>query len=92
MLAGAKSEVLRRRVDHRKKGHLCFTIVCEHRTLDLEAATEQQRDLWVDGLRVYLDDRRTKDCRWTSRVLYSAISNPALPPNPQADSGGEPSK
>jgi len=30
---------------------LCFSILCPDRSLDLHAQTEQQRDLWVKGLR-----------------------------------------
>ena len=58
---GATTTVFGRTRDIREKDKLCFSLVGQRRTLDLEAPTEQIRDLWCQHFQLIVQrNQRTE--------------------------------
>ncbi|KAL0221349.1 hypothetical protein RCL1_001203 [Eukaryota sp. TZLM3-RCL] len=51
VLIGQLTDVFKRRSGHAGRENLSFSIISGERTLDLEASSEEERDLWVDAFK-----------------------------------------
>ena len=59
---GASTAVFKRNRDIEDRDKLCFSLIGKERTLDLEAPTEQIRDLWCDHFRLIVDRNECEEC------------------------------
>jgi hypothetical protein len=68
-----------------KKEHLCFSICTLERTLDLQCSTQDERDIWVEGLLIQWADLRTRKMQWTGRHIKSIQQNPEVDTPPPVE-------
>jgi len=96
---GKESETLQRRAADDAPDYLCLSVVAPDRTLDLQAVSIEQRDLWVRALESVIKDLQggminlatgarleAHQQPATAAAIAAAAPLPALPPVPSAGS------